>query len=1066
MFIYFIQKKGWLMGENGEPAKDFIRQFWNAYKQSNQPSNTFYSKWLSYLFFYAFNKPAQARYQFPKWFPNWIIKSFSEAPYLNGGLYSENEIDKQLQATIPDEFFLHLFEQTEDGNTPGFFERYNFTIVESGRFDEEVAVDPEVIGRVYESLVNIKERGEEEREIDRRGTAGIFYTPRVEIDLMCRLSLVDYLTNHLGEEHRQLLNELVFSYEEEDKDDIDNKVEKAGLWGRLDRLLREVKVCDPACGSGSFLVGMLLVLDDLQERANRRLGRVETPYERRKRIIRDQLYGVDVMEWAVHIAELRLWLQLVVETEIQKEEMLHKPLLPNLSFKLRPGDSLIQEIAGINLSRYREHLDIPPKLKEKMKELEEKKRRYYEGEQEPNEKEKLKSEERNIFLGILGHKKNILGGKMRVLKSKLSAPPQSVLPGYGEPRHPKERESWQRELREVEKELREVDRVIREIEGGGETPFLWNIAFPEIFSKDNGGFDIVIGNPPYVRQEKIAPPRLREEDFPARGWERLKKEYKEKLQESVAMIWQDFFRNSRRLDGKSDLYIYFYFHALSLLNKKGSFCFITSNSWLDVELGKDLQEFLLRYGHPKMIIDNRAKRSFEQADINTVIVLLAPPSEKELEDDEKEKRFVRFITFYVPFEEVLHPVIFEEIWDDGEYKRRGNVDILEREEYRAIKRDAYSLLVEGMEESEIGEGRYGGNKWGGRYLRAPEIFFRILEKGAGKLVKLGEIAEVKRGFTTGANEFFYLEPVGMSVKEVAELSEREPRRLVRVRNGAGWEGEIEAGWLKPVIKSPREIRTLRVRLEDLRYLIFMPPDDVREAMEKGRKKLLEYLRENHPRAFDYIQWGEKQGYQERPTCRSREWWWNVGARPISDALYIYVQGERCFVPANGIAYPDCNLFDVYSINIPAYMLSLLMTSSQFSLALELGGRVMGGGALKVQVYELEHSLIVKPSLIPPSQRARLISAFERLAQREVRSIFEELGFAICRERGCQNPEHPYEFVNPKALTLEQVRKASPDRFELDSVVFDILGLTDEERLEVYQAVADLVKSRLTKAKSV
>jgi hypothetical protein len=107
-----------------------------------------------------------------------------------------------------------------------------------------------------------------------------------------------------------------------------------------------------------------------------------------------------------------------------------------------------------------------------------------------------------------------------------------------------------------------------------------------------------------------------------------------------------------------------------------------------------------------------------------------------------------------------------------------------------------------------------------------------------------------------------------------------------------------------------------------------------------------------------------------------------------------------------------------------------------------------------------------PHIIPPSQRARLISAFERLAQREVRSIFEELGFVICRERGCQNPEHPYEFVNPKALTLEQVRKVSPDRFELDSVVFDILGLTDEERLEVYQAVADLVKSRLTKARSV
>jgi hypothetical protein len=145
----------------------------------------------------------------------------------------------------------------------------------------------------------------------------------------------------------------------------------------------------------------------------------------------------------------------------------------------------------------------------------------------------------------------------------------------------------------------------------------------------------------------------------------------------------------------------------------------------------------------------------------------------------------------------------------------------------------------------------------------------------------------------------------------------------------------------------------------------------------------------------------------------------------------------------------------------------LLNSSVIWLFDEFYGYALGGGVAFITVNDLvKNVLICKPSLIPPSQRARLISAFERLAQREVRSIFEELGFAICRERGCQNPEHPYEFVNPKALTLEQVRKASPDRFELDSVVFDILGLTDEERLEVYKAVADLVKSRLTKARSV
>jgi len=96
----------------------------------------------------------------------------------------------------------------------------------------------------------------------------------------------------------------------------------------------------------------------------------------------------------------------------------------------------------------------------------------------------------------------------------------------------------------------------------------------------------------------------------------------------------------------------------------------------------------------------------------------------------------------------------------------------------------------------------------------------------------------------------------------------------------------------------------------------------------------------------------------------------------------------------------------------------------------------------------------------------LLKAFERLASREVRSIFEELGFALCRERRCSHPEHPYEHVRPEALTLEQVQRASPDRFELDRVVFDVLGLTDGERLEVYRAVAQLVKDRLVKAMSV
>ncbi|WP_425499942.1 DNA methyltransferase [Fontisphaera persica] len=140
----------------------------------------------------------------------------------------------------------------------------------------------------------------------------------------------------------------------------DQALAQHNLWPQLGELLRKFTVCDPACGSGSFLVGMLLVLDDLQARANARLGLKETPYERRRRIIGEQLYGVDVKDWAVHVAELRLWLQLVVETELQPSELKFRPLLPNLSFKVRCGDSLLQEIGGINFGLHRTHLNLPP----------------------------------------------------------------------------------------------------------------------------------------------------------------------------------------------------------------------------------------------------------------------------------------------------------------------------------------------------------------------------------------------------------------------------------------------------------------------------------------------------------------------------------------------------------------------------------------------------------------------------------------------------------------------------------------------------------------------------------
>jgi hypothetical protein len=995
MFLYFIQRKGWL-GDNPH----FLRHFWESYKRSGQPRDSFFSQWLRVLFFEAFNNKFHGGHRH---FPEDIRRVLQLAPFLNGGLFRENQLDTAYAVNPPDEFFEQLFDRF-NGSTPGFLERYNFTIAESTPFDVEVAVDPEMIGKVYESLVNITFEGwteedegltgedEELTEEDLRRT-GIFYTPRVEIDLMCRLALVDALSNRLGAEFRPLLYDVVFATDPDEKESADAALTAHNLWSRFNDALRSLTICDPACGSGSFLVGMLLVLDDLQARANQQLGIEETPYERRRRIIGNQLYGVDVMDWAVHVAELRLWLQLVVETDLKPDELKSRPLLPNLSFKVRQGDSLVQEIAGINLGLHRQHLEIPAQLKGKLTQLKGKKLHFYQGKEHITEAA-LKHEELQLFREILQHKIHSLQNEIAMLNREIAhLGSQTELPGMAtapNSRTPRAREAeLHAKLEEKQDDLARFQDALNALKTVQDVPFVWDIAFVEIFEGDSGGFDIVIGNPPYVRQEKIAPPLEREEDYTPDEWRRRKAAYKKKLQHSVAAAWPRFFQYKpgsdtfRKLDGRSDLYIYFYFHALSLLNPQGSFCFITSNSWLDVGYGAELQEFLLRHSHVKLVLDNEVKRSFARADVNTVIVLLAPP------DDRREdglSKTARFVMFKKPFEEVARAEVFKAI--EAVTERQSTPD------YRVTARLQRELLEEGLEsegeEAEESSARkpsssgpliktasYIGNKWGGKYLRAPDIFFTILEKGKGKLVRLGDIAEVRRGFTTGANKFFYLEPTGKPA----------PAGYLHVRNGAGWEGEIEEEFLKPVIKSPRECRSILIKPEDLRYKIFMCHRDKSEL--KGTA------------ALEYIRWGEAQGYHERPSCKGRPRWWDVGVRRVPPIVSPSSVSDlyRAFLNQIGV-FIDKRLYEIHPLNNLVNQLAVSLNSTMTTLFLELGSRTgLGEGLLDMTVYEVANCLVLHPSLVQATP----------LFDRPTQSIFSEIH--------------------------------QPDRRALDEVVFDVLGLT-------------------------
>ncbi|MBM4275368.1 MAG: hypothetical protein FJ134_13040 [Deltaproteobacteria bacterium] len=1007
MFLYFIQRKRWL----GDSPK-FMEDFWKGYQDAGQAQNTFFDKWLRVLFFEALTKPGihGGHTQFLNF--NEIREALALAPFLNGGLFQENGLDRKTGFTLSDRRFEQIFT---------FLERYNFTIAEDSPLDQEVAVDPEMIGKVYESLVNVS------TELDTRGDAGIFYTPRTEIDLMCRLALVDNLANHLGEDKKNLFYELVFALVPDEKEEADQKITAAQLWGPIEQHLQSLTVLDPACGSGSFLVGMLHILDDLHVRACRQLGKVEDPYERKKRIIGQNLYGVDVMEWACRVAELRLWLALIIDADFTRED-LHvrtEPLLPNFTFNIRPGDSLVQEVGGINLGHRRFTLEIPQALKARITRLKTEKLKFYRNEAARQflTADQAKQEELRLFRDILEQRRIDLQNRAAQLR-QMMAGMQIRLDGTMEAA-PK-REEWARELEEVTASLEDLKQAQAALRDKTELPFVWDIAFVEIFEGEGHGFDLVIGNPPYVRQENISDPTLPREMVTTEN----KKLYKAKLARSVYQAFPRFFKYKaqagtpgRKLDAKSDLYIYFYLHGLSLLNRQGSFCFITSNSWLDVGYGKDLQEFLLRHAHIKFIMDNRAGRSFAAADVNTSIALFPAPNDRT---DWGLRQKARFVMFQVPFEEIMSPVIFEEIEEAHER--------VMKQEYRIFPTPQKELWEEGAEAPEVEPedetsqkkgvklqsgplikiAHYVGDKWGGKYLRAPEILYVILAKGKDKLIRLRDITDVRPGCYTGINDFFY-------------INKTQAREL-------GIEDEV----LRPIIRTPREVLYPSLDSGNIQNMVFYCPYSKGELKKRGLKGALEY-----------INWGENQVTRKRQktsagipwpkveTVRRRNpGWWAIPKLNITPSrnFLLYVIGERFLAPwiNNSITSDRCfhRIFYRKENEVDSKKLAFSINSTLTFLFISLFGRGnLGQGAQKYETADAKKLFIINPDSIQLNEN--LLAKFGR---RTVLPISEELN--------------------------------QPDRKEIDSVIFEILGLTHGEREDVYEAVINLVGARLEKATSL
>jgi len=696
IFIGFIQKRKWIGND-----EEFLENFISEYKHSGKKEEL-YKKWIRPLFFEALNsEPGRKVAPNNNDFAPETEAKLQMAPYLNGGLFSEDkEIDRK-GYYIPDAQIKAFFD---------FLFQYNFTIEENTLYDEELELNPEFLGIIFERLVNKAD--------------GAVYTPRTEVDMMCRLSLVKWIlkNNKTGIEARDLY-ELFFPEAEKGPENQKHGSFSTKQYEEIISLLEKVTVCDPAVGSGAFPVGMMQVIDEIEEHIYKDRLNKEVPcaFDRKKRIISQSLYGVEVKEWAVWIAQLRLWISLFIEAPEDMKNSLD-PILPSLDFKIRQGDSLVQMI-GSKVFPVSGHADIKPEIKRKVTLLKKDKADFYYNCKGCLKKEQIKKKELDIFKEILDDE---IENHKTAIKALLSADSKSEMKSLftGETVEAKVKKS-KTDTKELDFHNNEIEELNSQRKSLSENkPLIWSIEFSEIFV-ENGGFDIVIGNPPYVRQEDISDPLGKIED---------KKRYKDLLAEMVRIDFPEHFIKDRKINAQSDLYTYFYIRSLKLLNEKGIHTFICSNSWLDVGYGAWLQEFLLNNAPIDFIIDNHAKRSFEAADINTIISIInAPVKPKKL----NENHHVKFIAYKKPFEEALYTENLLNIELTN--------NITKNDFYRVYPITIKELKLSGTEfeneeDEKLGVGKYEGDKWGSKFLKINDLVISLLT--SNKLTILGKIANI------------------------------------------------------------------------------------------------------------------------------------------------------------------------------------------------------------------------------------------------------------------------------------------------------------------------------------
>ena len=313
VFLQFLQKKGWLGVPAGEPWGTGDREFIQTLFANCQDKDHFIDNVLEVLF-NDLNSEREGDLATPS-----IGGGRGRLiPYLNGGLFERDATD-ETEFPLPAKYMQSLLD---------FFASYNFTIDENDPDDAEVGVDPEMLGRIFENLL------EDNKD------KGAFYTPKEIVSYMCRESLIAYLqTDIVDEATKEAIRQFVTTH------DVNALGTNDKFHQQVDEALRSVKICDPAIGSGAFPMGLLKEL--FQCRTALEGISQHQAAEIKKHIIQQNIYGVDIERGAVDIARLRFWLSLIVDEETPQA-------LPNLDFKIMQGNSLLEQYKGVDLSNITE----------------------------------------------------------------------------------------------------------------------------------------------------------------------------------------------------------------------------------------------------------------------------------------------------------------------------------------------------------------------------------------------------------------------------------------------------------------------------------------------------------------------------------------------------------------------------------------------------------------------------------------------------------------------------------------------------------------------------------------